>query len=274
MSDLPCELLDYIVDLLHGSQTPLKNCCLVSKSWVARTRRHLFAEVHLRTAKSLESWKGMLPDPSTSPACYTKALLIGCPQVLTVVGAEAEAEARSWIGSFLGVERLELGGRDLYACGWEAAFVLLHAFSPVIKSLRVTISSFPFSRFLHLVLTLPLLEDLTMINCHDVPPIDGDYPDGLSTVVLPSSPPRFTGSLELRLREGLGPIVDWLLSLPSGIHFRKLVLSWFREEDFSLTTALAEKCSHTLESLDIICDSPGMFVGHLRATHRTAYSCF
>ena len=52
MSNLPCEILDHIVDLLHDSQTPLRNCCLVSKPWVARTRRHLFAEVEFQTAES------------------------------------------------------------------------------------------------------------------------------------------------------------------------------------------------------------------------------
>jgi len=263
MSDLPCELLDHIVDLLHGSQTPLKSCCLVSKSWVARTRRHLFAEVHFQTTKSLESWKKAFPDPSTSPGCYAKALFIGCPQVVTAVGADAGAEDGSWIGSFSAVERLELGGRDLHARGWEVAFVLFYAFSPVIKSIRVKFSSLPFSRFLHLVLALPLLEDLTMINCHDVPPIGGDYSDGSSTAVLPRSLPRFTGSLELRLREGMRLVVDRLLSLPSGIHFQKLILSWFREEDVSLTTALVERCSRTLEYLEVTCNLRGTFPGHL-----------
>jgi len=40
------------------------------------------------------------------------------------------------------------------------------------------------------------------------------------------------------------------MSLPGGIHFRKLAVVWFEGEDLSLTTALVEGCSHTLESLD------------------------
>jgi len=78
MSNLPCELLDHIVDLLYNSQTfgrippELRDCSLVSKSWVPRTRRHLFADIHFQTAKRLESWKKAFPDPSTSPACYAK----------------------------------------------------------------------------------------------------------------------------------------------------------------------------------------------------------
>jgi len=34
---LPPEILDYIVDLLHNSPNALKECCLVSKSWIPRT---------------------------------------------------------------------------------------------------------------------------------------------------------------------------------------------------------------------------------------------
>jgi len=47
------------------------------------------------------------------------------------------------------------------------------------------------------------------------------------------------------------PITSRLLSLPAGIHFRKLTLTWYHEEDLSLTMGLVEECSHTLESLDI-----------------------
>ncbi|KAF9643160.1 hypothetical protein BDM02DRAFT_3081141, partial [Thelephora ganbajun] len=42
---LPPEILDYIIDLLHDKPETLKQCCLVSKSWVSRTRKHLFADI-------------------------------------------------------------------------------------------------------------------------------------------------------------------------------------------------------------------------------------
>jgi len=259
MSNLPRELLDHIVDLLHGSKTPLRNCSLVSKSWVARTRTHLFAEVHFQTTESLESWKKTFPDPSTSPARYAKALSVGCPRVVTA----ADGDSGRWIAAFSRVERLELGGRELHARGWEVAFALFYGFSPAVKSIHMRWSSLPFSRFLYLILTFPLLEDVTMINCHDGPPTDGDHSDWLSTADQSQNLPMFTGSLELLLRGGMGLIVDRLLSLPNGIHFRKLILSWFCEEDVSLTMALVEKCSPTLESLDVSCNSCGTFTGHL-----------
>ena len=72
----PClleELLDYVVDFLHNAPRALENCCLVSKSWIPRARMHLFAHVAF-SARGLQSWKKLFPDPSTSPACYTKTL--------------------------------------------------------------------------------------------------------------------------------------------------------------------------------------------------------
>jgi len=57
-----------------------------------------------------------------------------------------------------------------------------------------------------------------------------------------------TGSLELS-RPGF--IASRLLSLPGGIHFRELILTWSREEDVLSTKGLVEGCSHSLEYLEI-----------------------
>jgi hypothetical protein len=61
----------------------------------------------------------------------------------------------------------------------------------------------------------------------------------------------FTGSLELHLLGGMKPIARRLFSLPGGIHFRKLTLTLFCEEDLLMVKALVEECSHTLESLNV-----------------------
>ena len=52
--------------------------------------------------------------------------------------------------------------------------------------------------------------------------------DDLLTIVNPPSPLMFTGSLNIFLTGGMGPVVDRLFSLPSGIHFRKVALKCFR----------------------------------------------
>ena len=97
---LPAELLDHIVDLIHDSKTTLRNCCLVSKSWIPRTRKHLFADIRFDTEKKLESWKEMFPDPSTSPGHYARTLFV---DYFRITVADADSEAGGWIRGFSGV---------------------------------------------------------------------------------------------------------------------------------------------------------------------------
>ena len=106
MSDphLPEELLDNVVDLLYDERDALKSCCLVSKSWIPRTRKHLFAEVEFPRAENLESWKTAFPDPSTSPACYAKSLFFQYPDVIT----DADGEEGGLIRAFSRVVRVDM----------------------------------------------------------------------------------------------------------------------------------------------------------------------
>jgi len=106
---LPAELLDHIVGFLRDTEYALRSCCLVSKSWIPRTRKHLFADIQLDTKEDAESWKQIFPDPSTSPACYTKTLLVSCPRVVTA----ADVEVGGWIRGFSRVVYLKVVGLDI-----------------------------------------------------------------------------------------------------------------------------------------------------------------
>ena len=96
-------MLDYVVDLLRDTKHALKECSLVSKSWIPRTRKHLFATIDFQTEAELESWKTTFPDPPTSPACYTETLIVGCSHVVTA----ADGEVGGWIRGFSHVVHLE-----------------------------------------------------------------------------------------------------------------------------------------------------------------------
>ena len=119
-----------------------------------------------------------------------------------------------------------------------------------IKSLRVDFMALPPSQIVDLVLSFPLLEDLTVFSDWTVVGGVGG-PDPLPSLVQPSNPPILTGSLDLFLGRGTKYITHPLLSLPSGIHFRELALTWCEEGDPLFTMALVEKCSHTLKTLDV-----------------------
>jgi hypothetical protein len=259
MSDppLPTELLDHVVDHLYDMRAALRNCCLVSKSWIPRTRKHRFTDVMFYTIKSLQTWKEMFPDPLTSPVCYAKLLFVGNSEAVTV----ADAEAGGWITGFSRVVRLVVSSLHDES---ETSFVPFHGFSPVIKSLRVFTPTILPSPVLSLILSFPLLEDLSVIRSRDAPNVDVDGSDRLLTTAQPSNPPAFTGTLELRLGRGAEHFIHRLLFLPGGIHFRELTLTWTHEGDHLLTTVLVEGCSHTLESLDINYKLCGTSTRHLR----------
>lgn len=87
---LPPEIFDLIVEYLCDEQETLKTCRLVSKSWVPRARRHIFARVMFDNSP-FESWMKTFPDPSNSPAHYTRSLLI-CT-LLDVITATTRARA-------------------------------------------------------------------------------------------------------------------------------------------------------------------------------------
>jgi len=245
---LPAELLDHIVDLLHDREFTLRNCCLVSKSWISRTRKHLFANILLDAEEDLESWKEMFPDPSTSPACYTKTLAVGCPQLVTT----ADAETGGWIRGFSCVVGLEVGSQTLDLDESGVSLIPFHGLSPTVKHLRANFHVLPSPRIFNLALSFPLLEDLSVV-AYSMSDDDDAGSDRLPPVVQPSNPPAFTGTLNLLLTTGMEHVTPRLLSLPGGIHFWKLTLMWVHEEDPSLTLAVVEKCSHTVETLDITC---------------------
>ena len=241
---IPPEILDHVVDLLHDNPKTLKKCCLVSKSWIPRTRTHLFAKVGLPTNKELKSWKKTFQDPLTTPAYYTKTLFIGCAHLVTL----ADCEAGGWLRGFSRVVWLWVGTQG-FDHRVRAVFAPFHGLSPVVKTLRMAFpSSFYPSQIFDLALSFPILEDLAVSNFSGLSD-KWNNPNSLLPVIKHPSP--FTGSLDIFLMGGIGPIADRLLSLPGGIHFRKFALRWYRERDPLSTTELVERCFRTIESLDI-----------------------
>ena len=131
------------------------------------------------------------------------------------------------------------------------SLVPFHGFSSVIKSLRVVLADpLESSQLFNFVLSFPPLQDLILSADKGHFIDNGNGSDGLSTIVLPSSLPIFTGSLVLSGR-GAKHIARRLLLLLGGLRFRELTLACRCQEDILLTTALVEGCSYTLESLEI-----------------------
>ena len=231
----PVELLDYIVDHLHDVRDALESCCLVSTSWIPRTRRHLFAKVAFRSENDLQSWKNVFPEPSTSPACYTDHLVIYCPEGVT----PADAEGRGWIPTFSRVVRF-----DMDFDGPEISLLPFYGFSPSLRSLQICYSSFPFPRILNLIHSFPLIDDLSLISGGDDPIEDIDGPHA-------AVQPPLTGCLELYARDGMDYLVSRLFPTQNDLYFRKLDLESADEVDILVVSALVERCRFTLESFKV-----------------------
>ena len=243
---LPQEILDSVIDLLHDEPETLKRCCLISNSWVPRTRKYLFADIKFSSASDLESWKKTFPDITNSPAFHARTLFVGCPQFVVA----ADAEEGGWIQTFSGVKSLDVDTGDQYLRAAAVSLAPFCKFPPTLKSLYVGAIILPYPGLFDLILSFPLLEDLGLAG-YDEPALDGSGLHGPQTIV-PSTSPVFTGTLEFRRLEGAGDIARQLLDLPNGLHFRKLTLAWDdRAEELQWMMELVAKCSHTLQSLDV-----------------------
>ena len=233
---LPHEVLDLIIDHLHTEPATLKSCTLVSKSWVPRTRKHLFDRVEFDSEYGpfLESWMKAFPDPSTSPAHHTRLLAF---RTYPVISAKATAII-AHLRSFRHITRLEM-----ITSGWNdhrLSFVPLHGLSPTLKSLSLHYELVPLSEILNLICSFPLLEDLALSHY-------GLY-GHTGWRDIPSTSPKLSGTLALDSEHP--SITRGLLSLPNGLHFSKITL--LRSvEDAELTMEVVSECSDTLESLNI-----------------------
>ena len=228
---LPQELLDLVIDHLHDDPAALKTCCIVSRSCVTPARKHLFAHVELCTSHSHpEVWKKTFPDPSNSPARYTRSLFIhgahGNPTVDTGVDG--------WVRTFHNVTHLKLMllGR--------ASLILFHGLSRALRSLSLI---FLPTEVFDLVCSFPLLEDLLLCILH---PENDTYIRN-----PPPTSPKLTGSLYLEVYGNTRTVTRGLLDLPNGLRFKKINMV-FEEGDTGSVEDLVSGCYDTLEYLTVL----------------------
>ena len=231
---LPPEILDLIVDNLRTEPTTLKACCLVSKSWVPRIRRRLFASVRFDSKSAVKSWKELFPDPSTSPVCHARILEISGHSATTAVNRGA----RAWIQSFRHVVELRLSA-EWWSAGRRVSITKLRGLSPTLKSLHLC--NGPLLGIFDLICSFPLLEDLSLHHCGFGDEIDRWNP--------PSTSPKLTGTLSLGGANIY--LANGLLRFPSGLHFSRITILRCPENTES-TMELISKCSDTLESLRVL----------------------
>ena len=128
---------------------------------------HLFARVKF-TQTSIESWVKAFPHPPSSPAHYTRTLMIRDRRLFTVECQSAGRQIRAF--PFHNVVHLTLGSKS---GGGRVSFVPFHGLSPTIKSLRLELNQVQPSEVFGLVCSFPLLEDLAMVSFNYWGRVDG-----------------------------------------------------------------------------------------------------
>jgi len=241
------KVLEDIVDLLHDEKIVLRNCCLASKSWIQRTRKHLFADIEFHTKAHLQSWKDTFLDPATSPARYTKTLSINCPYHVTT-------EDVGWIRTFSSVRRFKMDSTlDFDIEDTHTSLMPFHAFSPTVESLHIVAQNIFALRIFNLALTFPLLHSLEVVDDADYdfdPEYDSD--DGSLELPRPLNLPVLTGTLRISICGGLRLMAPMLLSLNGNLRVRRLDLVCCDiEDDPEWAEALLKGCLSTVESLRV-----------------------
>ena len=240
---LPPEIFDLIIDHLHDDAIALRACCFVSKSWVPRTQRYLFAHIKFTTESSLESWMRTFPDPSNSPAHHVRTLSIRGIEVFASVNADGYV----WLRSFNNTETL-FANPAVWDTARGITLAPLRGLSPTLKSLHLFRSSIPLPDILDLICSFPLLEDLVVGSI--------GIESGAHKWDLPQTSPKLTGSLRLTGQNRI--LSRKLMDLPDGLHFSK-VLVRCTIEDAALAMELVTRCYDTLESLTIEFYPSGVF---------------
>ena len=240
---LPQEIIDLTVEHLGQERATLKVCCVVSKSWVARTRKHLFARVEFTDESLVESWMNAFPDPSNSPAQHTRDLrILDAPGFIA-----AMTVAHAWIRNFCNIVRLSV---EMITWRYShISLVPLHALSSTLKSLSFAHDFIPFPEVFDFICSFPSLENLSLIS------IDGGE---TGTSALPLISPKFTGTLCLVMDGGIRSSISRFLALPGGLHFTK-VWAQCLAEDLESTTGLVSACCNTLKILTITHNYPSGF---------------
>ena len=155
---LPPEIFDPVVEQLHEGWETLEACSVVSKPWVPRTRRYLFARVKFTNEPSVESWVEAFPDPSDSPAHHTRNSWIrGTPGVIVTTTA-----AHAWFRTFYSIVRLTVE-TDTWD-DTQTSLVPLHALSSTLRFFSLVRGSIPSSEILNFICSVPCLEDLSLVE--------------------------------------------------------------------------------------------------------------
>ena len=176
---LPRELLDEIMDHLVDDYTSLRRCSTAASIFVPSCRRHLFRRVVFRP-HNLPTWKSTFPNPSTTPAVYTREIRIH-------LAPGTPTELIEYMPYFSNALDLTLIGGRCETYEWTSSIGRLPT---SIRSLTMKFVSVTNDQILEIMGQLPNLDNLSLCTFKG-----SSFPDGVGEILKG----RYDGKLELLL---------------------------------------------------------------------------
>lgn len=221
---LPPEIVDHIIDLVDNYRT-LETCSLVAKSWVCRSRTHLFRDVVLFSHRR---WQKIMPVGDTSPAIYTRTLTL--VQSNTPRGRWINTDSLypffSHLRDFKNVDSLILDGWVPSRFSEGGLKKYFGHFGKRLRSLELAGERMSPDSFLVLLGLFPNLEDLSV----------KERVDGEGTTRALVVPPKLSGRLTICVKTAT--LSQTLCTLP--LRFREICLQEHHHDYQELVNACAE----------------------------------
>ena len=234
---VPQELVERMIDLLRSDIGALQACCLVNKTWVSRSRYHLFYQVEILDDTQLHYWISTFPYPVSNVAGFVRHLHIARPRMLDVSEFSLE--------QFTDLEYFSLGDIPDPTTRLEVAAMANILLLPTpLRSIRLCLERIRAWDISSLFQRFHSLEDLSLL-CHVI-----CSQRGIEDTITLEASPKLRGELKIITKNDLTLFAALLESLPNGMHFTRASIAIPLEQPRTINTLL-QPLAHTLTSLSI-----------------------
>ncbi|KAF7377718.1 hypothetical protein MSAN_00194800 [Mycena sanguinolenta] len=247
---LPQELVDLVIDFMaEDSLSPLPNCALVCRSWLPRSRSHLFEDCpRLLDSNTIPVFRDLLQSPHCTFRSHIRMLLFSrwephdhsTNEILLAAGLHRLKNVRTLhVHVFM---PKEIEAMDLNS--FRAEFLMAFGNFPAVTSLR-------FSSHIRNDQRLPLIElvsSFSALKKLTICEMPGFEPYSPSSVML--MPPQRLRCLHL-LAEAPGPVLAWLHAAEHLPQVDSITLYNLRSEHIEIVRAALQQVGSALRHLEI-----------------------
>ena len=249
---LPQEIVDFVIDQLEDTPATLKSCSLVSRRWTARSQKHLFERVVIRS-DYLRRWCQLIKPGTTGLSPHTSHLVL-------VAAANPSKEdpwfepnllrhASDHLSSFTNVHTLDVirwkfSGEELYTTSFTQI-------ASTIRSLKISSPVLDSSVFLEFITFFHRAVSISIIH----PQITAEEFATPNLLLTLSTTLCWTSLRLLDFSDKGLPLLDWIAQLPLRLINLSVGLQSQSYHSSSLTLLLRAS-SASLQALQL-CRSAG-----------------